>query len=315
MNSSSRHIPVMLDESIKAMNITPNGSYLDATFGFGGHSKKILDNLDDNGRLFAIDKDIDAINMARSDITTDDRFTLKHGCFSDLIKHTKEWGVYGSINGILFDLGVSSYHLDEAKRGFSFNKKGIIDMRFDQLSGVSAYEWIKDVDEGTLSKVIWKFGEERYSRRIAKAIILQRDKGPIENTDDLSKIIDRAVPKNEKHKHNATRTFQAIRIFINKELEVLREALTYSYDILAPRGRLVLITYHSLEDRVIKNFIAITDENKSTPRDLPIKSDFLKKMFNVVAKSIKPEDDEVMHNPRSRSAKLNILEKNDEDHD
>ena len=315
MNTSSKHTPVMLNESINAMNIIPHGSYLDATFGFGGHSKRILDNLNENGRLFAIDKDIDAINMARSDVTTDNRFTLKHGCFSDLIRHTKEWGVYGSINGILFDLGVSSHHLDEAKRGFSFNKNGIIDMRFDQSSGISACEWIKDVDESTLSKIIWEFGEERYSRRIARAIISQRNKEPIENTDDLSNIIDKAIPKNEKHKHNATRTFQAIRIFINKELEVLREALNYSYDILAPRGRLVLITYHSLEDRVIKNFIAVSDENLSTPKDLPIKSDFLKKMFNVVAKSIKPEDDEVIHNPRSRSAKLNILEKNDEDYD
>lgn len=315
MNSSSKHIPVMLNQSIEAMNIIPNGSYLDATFGFGGHSKKILDNLNDSGRLFAIDKDMDAIKMARSDVTTDNRFTLKHGCFSDLIKHTREWGVCGSINGILFDLGVSSHHLDEAKRGFSFNKKGTIDMRFDQSSGISACEWIKDVDEKTLSKIIWEFGEERYSRRIARAIISQRNIEPIENTDDLSNIIDKAIPKNEKHKHNATRTFQAIRIFINKELEVLREALNYSYDILAPRGRLVLITYHSLEDRVIKNFIAVSDENLSTPKDLPIKSDFLKKMFNVVAKSIKPEDDEVIHNPRSRSAKLNILEKNDEDYD
>ena len=315
MNSSSKHIPVMLNQSIEAMNIIPNGSYLDATFGFGGHSKKILDNLNDSGRLFAIDKDMDAIKMARSDVTTDNRFTLKHGCFSDLIKHTREWGVSGSINGILFDLGVSSHHLDQAKRGFSFNKKGTIDMRFDQSSGISACEWIKDVDEKTLSKIIWEFGEERYSRRIARAIISQRNIEPIENTDDLSNIIDKAIPKNEKHKHNATRTFQAIRIFINKELEVLREALNYSYDILAPRGRLVLITYHSLEDRIIKNFIAVSDENLSTPRDLPIKSDFLKKMFNVVAKSIKPEDDEVIHNPRSRSAKLNILEKNDEDYD
>ncbi len=315
MNTSSKHTPVMLNESINAMNIIPHGSYLDATFGFGGHSKRILDNLNENGRLFAIDKDIDAINMARSDVTADNRFTLKHGCFSDLIRHTKEWGVYGSINGILFDLGVSSHHLDEAKRGFSFNKNGIIDMRFDQSSGISACEWIKDVDESTLSKIIWEFGEERYSRRIARAIISQRNKEPIENTNDLSRIIDKAVPKNEKHKHNATRTFQAIRIFINKELEVLREALNYSYNILAPRGRLVLITYHSLEDRVIKNFIAVTDKNLSTPRDLPIKSDFLKKMFNIVAKSIKPEDDEVKHNPRSRSAKLNILEKNDEDYD
>jgi len=315
MINSVKHIPVMLKQSIKAMNIIPNGSYIDATFGFGGHSKMILDSLDETGKLYAVDKDLDAINMVDHDFAVDERFTLKHGCFSDLINHTKEWGVYGSVNGILFDLGVSSHHLDEPKRGFSFNKKGIVDMRFDQSSGMSACDWIKDVDEETLSNVIWKFGDERYSRRIARAIISQRDKEPINDTAYLSKIIDKAVPKNEKHKHNATRTFQAIRIFINRELDILKEALNYSYNILAPKGRLVLITYHSLEDRVIKDFIAVTDENLSTPRDLPIKSEFLKKMFNVVAKSIKPENEEIQLNPRSRSAKLNILEKNNEDYD
>jgi 16S rRNA (cytosine1402-N4)-methyltransferase len=309
-----KHIPVMLDQSIDAMNILPNGSYIDATYGFGGHSKRILDHLDDDGKLYAIDKDLDAIDMIDPRITDDPRFSLKHGCFSELDKFTKDWGVHGSVNGILFDLGVSSHHLDEANRGFSFNKKGTVDMRFDQTSGISAYDWINDVDERTLSNVIWKFGEERYSRRIARSIIYQRNQEIIKDTDHLSKIIDKAMPKNEKHKHNATRTFQAIRIFINKELEVLKDALNTSYNILAPQGRLVLITYHSLEDRVIKNFLALTDDNISTPRGLPIKSEFLRKMFNVVARSIKPEDKEIKLNPRSRSAKLNVLEKANENY-
>ena len=315
MSQLQRHIPVMLNESIDAMNIVSNGSYIDATFGFGGHSEKILRNLDKDGKLNAIDKDQDAIDLINPEIFTDERFSLKHGCFSDLSKFSKEWGVYGSVNGILFDLGVSSHHLDEPDRGFSFNKKGIVDMRFDQTSGISACDWIKGVDEQTLSNIIWKFGEERYSRRIAKSIIYHRDQTTITDTDQLSKIIDKAVPRNEKHKHNATRTFQAIRIFINKELEVLKDALHNSYNILAPKGRLVLITYHSLEDRVIKDFLSVTDENLSTPRGLPIKSEFLKKMFNVVAKSIKPSSDEIKINPRSRSAKLNILEKANEDYD
>tara|TARA_B100001564_G_scaffold357543_1_gene374029 strand:- start:1042 stop:1959 length:918 start_codon:yes stop_codon:yes gene_type:complete len=305
----------MLDQSVEAMNIMPNGSYIDATFGFGGHSKRILNDLDRDGKLYAMDKDLEAINMINPEISDDKRFSLKHGCFSNLDVHTKDWGIYGSVNGILFDLGVSSHHLDEASRGFSFNKKGIVDMRFDQSSGISACDWIKDVDEQTLSYVIWKFGEERYSRRIARSIIYQRDQEIIKDTDQLSKIIDKAMPKNEKHKHNATRTFQAIRIFINKELEVLKYALNHSYNILAPKGRLVLITYHSLEDRVIKNFLAITDDNISTPKGLPIKSEFLKKMFNIVAKSIKPKEDEIKLNPRSRSAKLNVLEKANEDYD
>jgi 16S rRNA (cytosine1402-N4)-methyltransferase len=309
-----KHIPVMLNQSIDAMKIIPNGIYIDATFGFGGHSKKILESLDGDGRLYAVDKDTYAINMIREDVVNDKRFTLKHGCFSELENFSREWGIHGLINGILFDLGVSSHHLDEAGRGFSFNKNGPIDMRFDQSSGISACEWLETVDEQTLSYVIWKYGDERYSRRIARAIVYQRDKEKISDTDHLAKIIDRAMPKNEKHKHNATRTFQAIRIFINKELEVLKDVLSNSYNILAPKGRLVLLTYHSLEDRVIKDFLAVTDENISTPKNLPIKSEFLKKMFNIVAKSIKPAKDEVDLNPRSRSAKLNILEKANEDY-
>ena len=309
-----KHIPVMLNQSINAMKIVPNGTYVDATFGFGGHSRKILDALDSDGRLYAIDKDTYAINMIREDIISDKRFTLKHGCFSELENFSKEWGIHGSINGILFDLGVSSHHLDEAGRGFSFNKNGPIDMRFDQSSGISACEWLGTVDEQTLSHVIWKYGDERYSRRIARAIVYQREQEKISDTGQLAKIIDKAMPRNEKHKHNATRTFQAIRIFMNKELEVLKDVLSNSYNILAPKGRLVLLTYHSLEDRVIKNFLAVTDENISTPRNLPIKNEFLKKMFNIIAKSIKPDKDEIDLNPRSRSAKLNILEKANEDY-
>ena len=309
-----KHIPVMLNQSINAMKIVPNGTYVDATFGFGGHSRKILDALDSDGRLYAIDKDTYAINMIREDIISDKRFTLKHGCFSELENFSREWGIHGSINGILFDLGVSSHHLDEAGRGFSFNKNGPIDMRFDQSSGISACEWLETVDEQTLSHIIWKYGDERYSRRIARAIVYQRDQEKISDTGQLAKIIDKAMPRNEKHKHNATRTFQAIRIFMNKELEVLKDVLSNSYNILAPKGRLVLLTYHSLEDRVIKNFLAVTDENISTPRNLPIKNEFLKKMFNIIAKSIKPDKDEIDLNPRSRSAKLNILEKANEDY-
>ena len=304
----------MLNQCIDSLGISPSGTYIDATFGFGGHSKKILDCLDSEGQLYAVDKDTYAVSMVREDIASDKRFTLKHGCFSDLEDYSKEWGVHGSINGILFDLGVSSHHLDEASRGFSFNKNGPIDMRFDQSSGISACEWLETVDEQTLSYVIWKYGDERYSRRIARAIVYQRGKERIADTDHLAKIIDRAIPRNEKNKHNATRTFQAIRIFINKELEVLKDVLSNSYNILAPKGRLVLLTYHSLEDRVIKDFLAVTDENISTPRNLPIKSEFLKKMFNIVSKSIKPSKDEINLNPRSRSAKLNILEKANEDY-
>ena len=233
MIDNQKHISVMLNESIEAMNINPSGAYIDATFGFGGHSRAILKSLNGNGRLYALDKDSFAINLIDTNIADDDRFTLEHGCFSELDKFSKNWGIYGAVNGILFDLGVSSHHLDESGRGFSFSKQGPIDMRFDQSTGISACEWIETVDEQTLSKVIWKYGDERYSRRIAKRIISERDKEKISDTYQLANIIDKAMPKNEKHKHNATRTFQAIRIFINKEIEVLKEALNNSYNILA----------------------------------------------------------------------------------
>ena len=309
----TKHIPVMLEQSINGMNVQKKGIYIDATYGFGGHSNKILSLLDDEGRLFAVDKDINSIKVAEKASLDDKRFSLKHGCFSSLSDYSKEWGIYGAVNGILFDLGVSSYHLDNPDRGFSFKNKGLIDMRFDQSCGKSAREWITNVDEKTLSNIIWKYGDERYSKRIAKEIIFERKKEQISSTDQLAKIINKAIPKNEKNKNNATRTFQAIRIFINNELEVLKDALHNSYNILAPKGRLVLITYHSLEDRVIKDFLKHTDKNLSTPRNLPIKSEFLTKMYELVSKSIKPEEGEIAANPRARSAKLNILEKSNED--
>ena len=311
---TTKHIPVMLEQSINGMNIQKKGIYIDATYGFGGHSNKILSLLDDEGRLFAVDKDINSIKVAEKALPDDKRFSLKHGCFSSLGDYSKEWGIYGAVNGILFDLGVSSEHLDNPERGFSFRQNGPIDMRFDQSCGLSACEWIDSVDEETLYKVIKRYGEERYSKRIAREIIYHREKEKINNTHDLVKVIDRAIPKNEKNKHNATRTFQAIRIFINNELEILKEALQNSYNILAPKGRLVLITYHSLEDRVIKDFLTYTDKSLSAPRDLPLKNEFLTKMYNLVVKSMKPHDAEISSNPRSRSAKLNILEKANEDY-
>ena len=311
---TTKHIPVMLEQSINGMNIQKKGIYIDATYGFGGHSNKILSLLDDEGRLFAVDKDINSIKVAEKSSRDDKRFSLKHGGFSSLVDYSKDWGIYGAVNGILFDLGVSSEHLDNPERGFSFRQNGPIDMRFDQSCGLSACEWIDSVDEQTLYKVIKRYGEERYSKRIAREIIYHREKEKINNTHDLVKVIDRAIPKNEKNKHNATRTFQAIRIFINNELEILKEALQNSYNILAPKGRLVLITYHSLEDRVIKDFLTYTDKSLSAPRDLPLKNEFLTKMYNLVIKSMKPLDTEISSNPRSRSAKLNILEKANEDY-
>ena len=309
MNNLTKHTPVMLTESINALAIEKNGIYVDATFGFGGHSKAILSKLGKAGKLYALDKDASVIKIAEQEFIHDKRFTLKHGCFSSLESLSKEWGIHGSVNGILFDLGVSSEHLDNPERGFSFIRKGPIDMRFDQSSGISANKWLATASEDLISKTIRKYGEERYAKRIAKRIVLQRGKEKINTTNDLVQIINKAIPKNETNKHNATRTFQAIRIYINQELEILRNTLESTYNILAPKGRLVLITYHSLEERVIKDFLTLTDKSLSAPKDLPLSNQFLTKLFKTINKSIKPTNKEIESNIRSRSAKLNILEK------
>ena len=263
MNNLLEHVPVMTTESIEALIMQKNGVYVDATFGFGGHSKAILNKLDGKGKLYALEKDFSSVSSAAKAVIDDKRFTLKHGCFSSLESISKEWGIHGSVNGILFDLGVSSAHLDNPNRGFSFTRNGPVDMRFDQKSGIPASDWLSTVDEKLLASVIKKYGEERYAKKIAKEIVLERRKTEINTTYDLVKIINKAIPKNEKNKNNATRTFQAIRIHINQELEVLRNTLECTYGILAPKGRLVLITYHSLEDRVIKDFLIFSDKRKS----------------------------------------------------
>tara|TARA_Y100000996_G_scaffold409979_1_gene391532 strand:+ start:259 stop:1194 length:936 start_codon:yes stop_codon:yes gene_type:complete len=310
-----KHIPVMKKESINALNILPSGNYIDATFGFGGHSTEILSKLGDNGALYALDKDLDAINDLDKNILEDRRFTLKHGCFSSIDHYTEDWGIYGLVNGILFDLGVSSYHFDCAERGFSFNGDGEIDMRFDQTKGQTASDWLNNASESDIANVIWKYGEEKFSRRIAREIVRERSNNQIRTTSKLASLINDVVPQTKNKKHKATKTFQAIRIYTNNELDILKKTLFKSYKILAPKGRLVLITYHSLEDKVIKDFIRHTDKKYSTPKDLPIKEEFLTKMFKVVDKFIKPNIEEVEFNPRSRSAKLSILEKVNENND
>jgi len=304
----TNHIPVMLDETVKSLKIIKNGCYVDATFGSGGHSTEILNNLGPNGKLFSLDKDHDAITIDNP-LKNDKRFTLKHGCFSNLSTLTKAWGIHGAVNGILFDLGVSSYHFDTADRGFSFSLDSKLDMRFDRNKGQSAFDWLRGASENELANVIWKYGEERYSRRIARAIVRARKSSTIKSTVMLSDIVNKSIPKKDPNKNNATRTFQAIRIFINQELDVLKKALESSYEILAPEGRLVLITYHSLEDKIIKDFLVHTSGNLSLPKKLPIKDEFLSKMFNLISKSIKPTANEIKTNRRSRSAKLSVLEK------
>ena len=246
--------------------------------------------------------------IIKKQFAQENRFTLKHGCFSSLDEYARTWNIYGSVNGILFDLGVSSVHLDDADRGFSFNKDAPLDMRFNQDFGKKASEYLNELSEKDIERILRVYGQEKFSKRIAKNIIKHRASSPISNTLELVNIINKSVLVNDKNKHNATRSFQALRIFVNKELDVLKNILEKSYSILAPRGRLVLITYHSLEERVIKDFMILTDRNLSTPRKIPIKNEFLSKLFTLI-KKIKPSQSEIMENARSRSAKINVLEK------
>ena len=308
MDNTSFHIPVLKSDSIQQLITDENGIYIDATLGYGGHTREIFDNTSKNARIYGIDKDIDAIEFNQNELTTEKRFTLKHGCFSSLDEYAKSWNIFGAVNGILFDLGVSSVHLDDADRGFSFNKDAPLDMRFNRTEGKTVSDYLNKLPEKEIERILRVYGQEKFSKRIARNIIKHREKNRITNTLELVDIINKSVLVNDKHKHNATRSFQALRIFINNELDVLRDVLEKSFDILAPKGRLVLITYHSLEERVIKDFLIYTDHYLSAPRKMPIKHDFMNKMFNLI-KKIKPSDEEIKINPRSRSAKINVLEK------
>jgi 16S rRNA (cytosine1402-N4)-methyltransferase len=308
MDNTSFHIPVLKSDSIQQLITDENGIYIDATLGYGGHTREILDTTTNNARIYGIDKDIDAIKFNQNELTSEKRFTLKHGCFSSLDQYAKSWNIFGAVNGILFDLGVSSVHLDNADRGFSFNKDAPLDMRFNRMEGKTVSDYLNKLPEKEIERILRVYGQEKFSKRIARNIIKYREKNRITNTLELVDIINKSVLVNDKHKHNATRSFQALRIFINNELDVLRDVLEKSFDILAPKGRLVLITYHSLEERVIKDFLIYTDHYLSAPRKMPIKHDFMDKMFNLI-KKIKPSDEEIKINPRSRSAKINVLEK------
>ena len=308
MDNTSFHIPVLKSDSIQQLITDENGIYIDATLGYGGHTREILDKTTNNARIYGIDKDIDAIEFNQNELTNEKRFTLKHGCFSSLDEYAKSWNIFGSVNGILFDLGVSSVHLDDAERGFSFNKDAPLDMRFNRTEGKTVSDYLNKLPEKEIERILRVYGQEKFAKRIARNVIKYREKNKITNTLELVDIINKSVLVNDKHKHNATRSFQALRIFINNELDVLRDVLEKSFDVLAPKGRLVLITYHSLEERVIKDFLIYTNHYLSAPRKMPIKHDFMENMFNLI-KKIKPSDEEIMINPRSRSAKINVLEK------
>lgn len=303
------HKPVMLAEVIEGLNIKADGFYIDATFGRGGHTKAILSKLNASGRLWVLDKDPEAIKVAHEMAKHDPRLTVWQGSFANLLHYCKQSNLLGKINGLLLDLGVSSPQLETESRGFSFIKDGPLDMRMDPNHGVSAAEWINSAKEADIAEVFKVYGEERFYRRIAHSIVSIREQTPILSTLQLANIIAKANPAWEKHKNPATRCFQAIRIFINQELEELKLVLDQSLEILAEQGRLVVISFHSLEDRLVKQFIQKQERGEPHPSKLPVIGMIKNRTLRHVAAKIKPTDKELADNVRARSAILRISER------
>lgn len=306
-----QHLPVLYTESLEALAIKKDGVYLDCTFGRGGHSRGILDQLGPSGRLLAFDRDAEAVNSPGAQaLSSDGRFSLIHGCFSELEEVVAKAGLLGRIDGVLMDLGVSSPQLDNPDRGFSFLNDGPLDMRMDGHAGITAAQWLAHADERDLVKVLFEYGEERFARRIARAIVARRSENPLMTTRQLAELVEDAVPVREKHKHPATRSFQAIRIEINRELEELKNGLVQAVKVLKPGGRLVVISFHSLEDRIVKRFIRAESGAKYDPGKLPVKeSDIDKGVLKKIGKAIKADANEVASNPRARSAIMRVAER------
>lgn len=303
------HHSVLLEESINALAIQKQGIYFDGTFGRGGHSQKILSRLDSSGRLYAIDKDLEAVKYAETILGHDSRFRIFHGSFAKIASFANTCQVEGKVNGILLDLGVSSPQLDNAERGFSFMQQGPLDMRMDCTQSLSAEQFINEAEASVMADVFKTFGEERFSGRIARAIVSAREENRITNTLQLAEIVKAANPKWEKHKHPATRVFQAIRIYVNEELNDLSRCLEQCISILAPGGRLAVISFHSLEDRIVKNFMRFKEKGERPPPEIPLRYEDLKTNFKRIGKAIMPHQNEVIANVRARSAVLRIGEK------
>ncbi len=300
----AEHVSVLLEESVAALAIKPDGTYLDGTFGRGGHSRAILRSLSNSGRLIAFDKDPQAESSAEQ-FSEDPRFEFVRASFAEISSRVKT----SELDGILLDLGVSSPQLDNAERGFGFSDDGPLDMRMDTRAGMTAAEWLATAPEADIADVIKTYGEERFAKRMASAIVKARAESPIIRTKQLATIVAEANPKWEPHKHPATRAFQAIRIFINRELEDLEIALGHTVDALSEGGRLVVISFHSLEDRIVKRFMRDQARGQQLPKHVPVIDSDTGKTLNLVGKALKPSTDEVQRNPRSRSAIMRVAER------
>jgi len=303
------HLSVLLDEAIDALNIKPEGIYIDGTFGRGGHSQAILKQLNEHGKLIVFDQDPEAIEYAEKTFADENRVFIQHHAFSGMFNVVQKLELEQQVDGILLDLGVSSPQLDNAERGFSFMQSGELDMRMNTKQGLSAKEWINTVSLNEMATVFKEYGEERYAKRIAQAIIIAREQKAIEETLQLAEIIKQAHPRWEKHKHPATRCFQAIRIYINQELQELEDVLEQIVGILKPGGRMAIISFHSLEDRMVKRFIHKMTSGEELPFDVPIQYEEDKSEMKKIGKAIKPGQKELSQNPRARSAILRVAEK------
>lgn len=305
------HEPVLLHEVIQGLAIKPTGIYVDATFGRGGHSRSILDLLDDKGFLLALDKDPEAVLSVGEELQQDKRFAIEQGTFSELLHMAEKHQLIGKVDGILLDLGVSSPQLDNPNRGFSFLKDGPLDMRMDTTTGMDAATWLNAAKGSQIAEILKLYGEEPMARRIANAIVVERVKQPILTTLHLASIVRAVKPSRERDrgKHPATQTFQAIRIYINKELDELKHVLEQSLELLAVGGRLVVISFHSLEDRIVKRFIRLHEGGDIYPFKLPIQHAQIQPRLRSVRRVLKPSIKEITSNPRARSARLRIAEK------
>jgi 16S rRNA (cytosine1402-N4)-methyltransferase len=307
--STFTHQTVLLDEAVVSVLGAPDGIYVDATFGRGGHSRHLLARLGSSAQLFGFDKDPQAMAAARQLMAEDARFVAVHSSFADILSVLAARQLDGRVDGVLADLGVSSPQLDDAARGFSFQNDGPLDMRMDTTRGESAAQWLAAVDEAELAGVLFEYGEERHSRRIARAIVRARAEKPITRTRELAEIVAAAHPAWEKHKHPATRTFQAIRIAVNNELGDIEKFLRDALAVLKPGGRLAVISFHSLEDRLVKQFFQKEAKGDDFPPGLPVTVDMLTPRLRICGKAIEPSAAEVAANPRARSARLRVAEK------
>ena len=304
-SATSGHLPVMYRQVLEGLQVRGDGAYLDGTFGRGGHARGVLDHLGPGGRLLLMDKDPDAIAVAEREFGADARVAIFRGSFAELAGWS---ATTGGLDGVLFDLGVSSPQLDVAERGFSFGKDGPLDMRMDPDSGQSAADWLAAADDREIADVLWTYGEERQSRRIARAIVARREEQPLVRTAQLAELIASVMPRGKDKIHPATRSFQAIRIFINRELADLEAGLDAAMAKLKPGGRLAVISFHSLEDRIVKQFINRHAKAPPANRRMPVEVEFTP-VLQAIGGARKADDDETASNPRARSAVLRIAEK------